>query len=229
MVKKTRWLVLGASHANGSYDSYGGWATRLKCFLHMVSVASQFEEEHLQYDLTISANTTDLLLERFEAESKTRITQGKDHIALISLGTTDSEVHIKTKRSSISIDKFRDNIGLLIDRSRTMGMRPIFIGLTPVNEDLVYPMPWKKGFGLSNESIQCFDKVIRMVCKNRNVEYIELFSTISNLNFEKDLLVDGVHMNTQGYNIVYGLIKNRLDSLKLWSGIYNDLDQQGGY
>ena len=85
-------------------------------------------------------------------------------------------------------------------------------------------MPWKKGFGLSNESIQRFDKAMKLVCEKRNVEYVELFSTVSNANYKKDLLVDGVHMNTQGYDTVYGLIKNRLDSLKLWSSIYNDLD-----
>ena len=69
-------LIFGDSIIYGAWDREGGWAARLRKFLDEKTLT---EEDFycLVYNLGISGDTTEDLLERFEFETEQRIKEKK--------------------------------------------------------------------------------------------------------------------------------------------------------
>lgn len=94
----TQILVFGDSIAYGSWDKAGGWVQRLRTFIE-----EKYPEEHLVYNLGVSADTTDSLLERLEIEIKKRGSErnqrrGIATILIFQIGTNDSAILSTKKR-----------------------------------------------------------------------------------------------------------------------------------
>jgi lysophospholipase L1-like esterase len=60
-----------------------------------------------------------------------------------------------------------------------------------------------------NEYIEKFNEIIIDECSKNKVDFIEFFEKFSKLDYKK-LLVDGVHPNTKGHKLIFGIVKNFL-------------------
>jgi hypothetical protein len=62
----------------------------------------------------------------------------------------------------------------------------LFIGLTPVQDELLNPMPWSKsGKCYSTERMQLFDNALRAFCKQSDTTYIDVWADFELKGFKQ--------------------------------------------
>jgi len=218
-------LVFGDSITFGFYDKEGGWVQRLRKFLDekLLNELETLDKKVLRklkapyffvYNLGISGNTTEDLLERFEFETKQRFGDNKEIMFIFSIGICDSE-YIHSKNSlRFSPQKFEDNIQKLINLAKKFSPEIIFVGLTPVDETKTIPIPWATNKSCKNEYIQKFNEIIKSVCKENKIHFIEIFEKIVKLDYKK-LLEDGLHPNSKGHQEIFEIVKDYLIQNKI--------------
>ncbi len=143
-----RILIFGDSIAYGACDKEGGWVQRLRKFF------DENYEDYLIYNLSISGDTTEELIKRFEFEAKQRLKEKDETIIIFAIGINDSQfVHSKNK-NRIALEKFKENLRKLIQLAKKFSSKIIFVGLTPVDETKTTPIIWDINKLYKNEYIQ---------------------------------------------------------------------------
>ena len=196
--------IFGDSITFGVGDNINrGWCDRLKKYFEN---GGQY---HYLYNLGISGNTTDDILKRFDVETKARVKFKRDqdrNVIIVAIGANDSKMLGEKKTPKIEFDIFSNNIQALIDKAKSFTKEVVFIGLTPVDENLT--LNYEDTF-LSNERLKLFNNKIQELCKINNILFLDIFQEFSKLNY-KELLSDGLHPNKEGYEEMFVLIKSFL-------------------
>jgi lysophospholipase L1-like esterase len=210
-------LVFGDSTVWGAWDIEGGWVQRLRKILDKKHMTNK-EFFGIVYNAGISGNTTEHLLGRFEFETKQRLEElekGEDLIIIISIGGNDS-AYFKNKNSNwISPEKFKENIKKLIELARKFSSKIIFVGLEPIDESKSDPLPWDDNISYKNEYIQNYNEIIKSICKNENIIFVEIFDEWVNQDYKKFLCDDGFHPNSEGHKKIFEKVKETLIKNKL--------------
>ena len=208
-----RILIFGDSITYGAWDREGGWAARLRKFLDEKTLT---EEDFycLVYNLGISGDTTEDLLERFEFETEQRIKEKKDTAVIFAIGGNDATFNNKDDQCQISQKEFKENIEKLIKLAEKYASKTVFIGLLPADESKTTPIPWAPNKSYKNEQIFQYDKIIKSVCRGNNISFIDVFNQFVNLDY-KNLLEDGQHPNSLGHHKIFEIIKKFLVENKI--------------
>ena len=195
-------LIFGDSITWGAKDIMrGGWVERLRT--HFMKRDSEV------YNLGISDDTTEDLLERFESEARQRI-YGKENIFIFEIGTNDSAFLKSKKGNQINPEKFRQNIENLMKLAKKFSSKIIFVGLIPVDESKTNPAPWNIDFIYSNKYIEYYNDLIKMACKKNKIRFVELSGKLANADLE-----DGLHPNSRGHEKIFGIVRDFLISNKI--------------
>ena len=203
----TNILVFGASITWGAWDREGGWVQRLRNFVDEKNISNP-DYDRMIYNLGISGDTTENLLSRLENEVKTRLSE-EETIIIFSIGTNDSQfVHDKNDLN-IPIEKFEDNLKELIKQARKYSNKIIFIGLCPIDQSKVDPIPWAKDRAYRKELVEKFDKKIKQICKKEKIYFIGVYEKLIKEDYKK-LLEDGVHPNSEGHKKIFQIVKDFL-------------------
>jgi len=205
----TKFLILGDSITFGAWDKAGGWAQRLRTFIE-----EKHPEEHLVYNVGISGDTSDSLLERLEFETKNRTQEKSKIIFIFQIGTNDSVFLRNKKNLWVSQEIFRKNIKGIIKKSRNFSEKIFFIGITPVDESRTQPAYFDKNVIYRNEYIIKYNEIIKEVCNVENIPFIELLDEFFKLNY-KNLLQDGVHPNSEGHKKIFEIVRDFLIENKI--------------
>jgi lysophospholipase L1-like esterase len=129
-----RLCVWGSSIARGSGDTVkGGWVERLR--MELINGPKDLSV----YNLSISGATSASLLERFDVEYKAR----QPEIVIIAIGLNDSAFFTKKSKPWIDITTYEKNIASLYNNAKKKS-KVVFVGITPVDESKVQPIPWRK-------------------------------------------------------------------------------------
>lgn len=193
--------IFGASITYGAWDfEKGGWANRLR--LHLDN--NKFYSE--VYNLGISGNTTSDLLKRFDTELEAR----KPDKIIFSIGNNDSILLIKEKCQMTQIEKFEENIKVLISKSRKQTQNIVFTGLTPVDEERTSPIPWATNKIYKNQYIKIYNDKIKEICDSEKIKFIDLYDKFINLENYKEILEDGLHPNSDGHQLIFEIIKQNI-------------------
>jgi lysophospholipase L1-like esterase len=212
----TKILCFGNSITYGYCDiELSGWVQRLRKFLDE-KVKQNTKLYFEVYNLGIPGDTTEDLLKRFKTETKARLIEldKEDVIIIFSLGINDSQ-YIHDKASlRVSEGKFKENIKKLISLAKKITSKIIFVGLTPVDETKTIPIPWNTNKSYKNEYIQKYNQIIKSVCKDNKIWFVEIFEKWIKIDYKK-LLEDGLHPNPIGHenifeNIREFLVKNKI-------------------
>lgn len=116
-----RILIFGDSISHGKWDyKTGGWVQKLSNFLDEKSLLDP-HFDYSVYNLSISGDTTEEILERFESEAKQRL-KYEEGIIIFAVGINDS----CKGRLAVSPAKFRENIQKSIDLARKFSSKIIF-------------------------------------------------------------------------------------------------------
>ncbi|MFT4244271.1 MAG: GDSL-type esterase/lipase family protein [Candidatus Woesearchaeota archaeon] len=201
--------VFGDSLTFGRGDNINsGWCEKLK---------RNFESQdyyNCLYNLGVCGDTTEYILKRFDVETKSRIRlkrEGDRYIIIISVGLNDSRLVGENKTPQTEIKKFEENIQVLIQKAKKYTFEIMFIGLTPVDELLTLNY---EDTTFTNERISKFNEIIKSSCQKNNILFFDMFENFSKLNYQ-ELLGDGLHPNSQGYEEMYKLIKEFLFKQKV--------------
>lgn len=209
----SRILVFGDSITYGEKDKKGGWVERLKNFF----IEKSFSDPNFDYsvyNLGVSGDTTEELLKRFEFETKQRLWMREEIIIIFAIGTNDSQFINKEKRFRVSLQEFERNIQELIAIAGKFSSKIIFIGLTPVDDLKVDPIPWFPEVSYANEYIKNFNKTIKLICKKNNVYFIDILNEFLDTDYKK-LLEDGAHPNSEGHEKFFETVKDFLIQNKI--------------
>ncbi len=192
--------VFGDSTTRGEWDlEKGGWVNRLQIYVH-----SKNTNRDKVYNLGISAGTTSTILERFEFEAKIR----KADALIFQSGGNDSVVlESKNGPNNIPIDQFRKNLEEIIQKAKNITSNIIFIGFKNVDETKVTPAPW--GDYYFNIEIKKYNEVMKNVCQENNIPYLDIFGLLENEDF-----TDGLHPNAAGHEKIFEKVKNFLEKEK---------------
>ena len=111
-------------------------------------------------------------------------------------------------------EKFEKNITNMIGLARKFSSRNIFLGLMPVDEKKTTPIPWRKDISYKNEYIEKYNEIIKNVCRENKIGFIDIFDKFLKNNYKK-LLDDGLHPNSKGHEKIFGIVKNFIYDKKI--------------
>jgi len=200
-------LVFGDSIAHGDYDSEGGWVDRLKRHLKVLFLKGKISEDIDLYNLCVDGDTSKEVLERLEYECAARCWDKKINSIVFAIGINDSII-INDKNKTPKA-KFKNNLEKLYSIASKYANIIIFVGLTPVEETKVTPMPWSPEESWLLKEIKKYDGIIQNFCKENDLPYLYLYDKLT----IKDL-ADGAHPNTKGHEIIFQTVKNFLEEKK---------------
>ena len=207
-------LIFGDSITCGYWDLRGGWVQKLKEKIDEKSLSAPKDFYYNLYNLSIDGNTTAELLKRFEFETKQRLIN-EETIFIFGIGINDS-CFVQTKNVFLVLEEnFRQNIQELIKLSKNYSSKIVFVGLTPVEEIKVTPLPWSKtGKSYRNKNIQKYNQIIKQVCEENEIYFIEIFENWIKTDYKK-LLEDGVHPNSEGHKKIFEIVRDFLKEKKI--------------
>lgn len=197
-----RFYIFGDSITYGSFDVEGGWIQRLRKYFDSKSM------DFRVYNLGITINqTTETILNRFEFEMKERTDQEDKNIIIFAIGINDSFIINNKNAVQIEKEKFKKNILKLMKLSKQFSNKIIFIGLTPVEESKTTLIASSQGkISYRNDYIEKYNAIIREVCREKNIYFIEVFDEWKKIKYKK-LLKDGLHPNSNGHKKIFELVK----------------------
>ena len=192
-------IVFGASQVYGFNDwKNGGWVQLLKSY---VEKNSNFDD--IVYNLGISGDTSTGILRRFEKEMKPRLEIDGRNIIIISAGINDSQYsHGNKKKVRTPEYRYKKNIKKIIKVARKYAKNVFFVGIIPVDDKKVQPIPWAPDKSYAHDICKHYSKAAKGVCKRERVPFLDLFSILSEINYKK-LLDDGLHPTSKGHKIIF--------------------------
>lgn len=206
-------LVFGDSIAYGAWDEEGGWVERLKREIHKRVISSNLKFYCDVYNLSIDGGFTKDILKRFEFEVQQRIIE-EETVIVFAIGINDS-CFMKGKKTDEEFEVFRKNILKLIQLSSKFSARIIFLGLAPVDEEKTNPIPLSRIRACyKNKYIKKYDDIIRSVCTEKNIDFIEIYDEFCNVKYKK-FLFDGLHPNSIGHEKIYKIVSRYLKRKKI--------------
>lgn len=202
-------LIFGDSIAYGAWDTEGGWVQRLRTRFDEHNLQNLDDEVTLVYNLGISGDTSTDLVERFEHEARARTASDETTIIILAIGSNDATITTATNTPATSIETFTSNITTLIKQATFIAEAVSLVGLTPVDEARVNPVPWAPHLALKNSSIQQFDTILQDVAATTDTPYIDIASAFTKHNVAT-LLEDGDHPNSEGHAIIAATVWQHL-------------------
>jgi len=213
----TLFLVFGTSTTYGAWDLEGGWVQRLRKYLDQ----KQFNDQGLYYvvyNLGISGDTSEGILERFEFETKQRLAlkdEGEEVIIMICVGVNDSIYNNKTKKHQVELNKYALNVEKLIHLAKKYGTKVVFVGNKPIDESKVDPIPWLKDCSYKEVFVEQYDNKVAEICKKNKIPFIDMYHLFNKKPNYQKLLTDGVHPSTEGHKMIYEIVRDFLINEKI--------------
>ncbi len=192
-------LVFGDSIAHGVWDREGGWAQRLRRFLDEKKFPIPL------FNLSITTETTEDLLKRFEFETEQRM-RGDEIIIIFAIGVNDSQIF--RGRELVPPERFEKNVEKLVNLAGKYTEKIVFLGLLPVDEEKTNPVAWNPDVSYRNDRIEKYNGIIKKVCEARGIPFIDLFGEW--FDDYKNYLDDGLHPNSEGHKRIFETVKNFL-------------------
>lgn len=193
-------LVFGDSITYGAWDKEkGGWVNHLRLALEN----DNSNNYYTIFNLGISGDVTEGIKNRFDNECKIRFNKNDNTIIIFSIGINDSQ-NIKDE-DRVLLGTFRNNVISLINSAKKYTNNILFIGLTKVDESKVTPLPWDKDKCYLNNKIIIFDKELKNICLENNVDYLYIYDLL-----ELEELFDGLHPNNVGHQKICDKVKTKI-------------------
>ena len=184
--------------------SEGGWVDRLKSFC-MERELKNSEFDYPVYNLGLSGDNTNDLLKRFGFETKQRMKLKEEIIIIVAIGVNDSQVG----KIGINIELFKSNVEKLFSVASKFSLKIIFVGLNPIDDPKTNPIPWDENMFYTNERIENYNNIIKSICEEKQIYFIDIFSKFSKLDYKK-LLEDGLHPNSEGHQKMFEIVRDFL-------------------
>lgn len=197
-----RILFFGDSIAQGFFDEKGGWVQRLINKYHMLSYEER-DKENARYiecfNLGISGDTVEGVLNRFEQEFSARQIYPEENIVVIAIGTNDAIM--RDNRAVMDVYEFQEILEKLIDTVKQQVDKILLVGLPSVDESMTNPWPYsstKKQW--SNNILNTFEDTIKQSAERKNIAFVPIHdSFLAQMEAGQALLGDGLHPDRRAH------------------------------
>lgn len=209
-----RILVFGDSIGQGFWDVDGGWVSRIRHQYDKQIVQNRGEIKYpTVFNLGISGDLTQNVLDRIENEAKARELPGEECAIVLAIGINDSV--LTENVAQMDVYEFQEQYEELVNKAKDISSRVLCVGLTAVDE--VLANPWEgstTGKQWLNNRINLFEDTIKQVAIQKDVQFVGLHDGfIKLLEQGQHLLNDGLHPNKKGHEIIAKVILPELNKL----------------
>jgi len=200
-------FLFGDSITWGSWDPIaGGWAQRLRAEI------DRFQTVHWEfwcptYNLGIPGDTTKDLDSRIENEIAARMEPGDETIVLIAIGINDSVVAHSAK--SLSVDEYFLNLKSIVSKARKYTDKIGLLGLFPVDENLLTPVPWDTSISCTLKRVEEFNERCIALARECEIPALDFWKQLRDRDY-RPMLFDGLHPNSDGHKWMYEAIREFL-------------------
>jgi lysophospholipase L1-like esterase len=209
-----RVLVFGDSITQGYWAVSHGWVDRVRRHYDGIQITGLNElDEPTVFNLGVSADNSDNILLRIEAEvrARTRPTHSTKPIIVVQVGINDGST--QPDESQVSLEKYEQNLRQIAATMKPLSSRLIFVGFSSCNEEQTTPVDWGD-FYYRNETIKTYEASMAKVASEQSVDFIPVFDEFEKVAAKnKDLLPDGLHPNESGHELMYNIIMPKLQEL----------------
>ncbi|MFB6145015.1 MAG: SGNH/GDSL hydrolase family protein [Candidatus Nanohaloarchaea archaeon] len=203
-------LVFGDSIAMGEKDPEGGWTERFRKELDI-------DEDYFIYNLGVSGDTTRDTLRRFEDELESRrvVDESSETVLIFQVGINDSLVLLVNDRENqVNIQETQQNMEKIILRALDLADEVLILGLTPVVEGDVDPLPWNSRKAYRYKEIRRYEDAIYELCVRYDVHFIEIYDNFIDRDYA-ELLEDGLHPNAEGHELLKDIVKDYMEEERM--------------
>ncbi len=207
-----RVLVFGDSITQGFYGSHGGWVGLLIRYYQKHTLKDLRAEGEVQvFNLGISGNTAEDVLDRIDAETTARTNSNHETVIVLAIGTVDSKLRNNVAVSDVYA--FQETYEALIKKAQKLADNIVCVGLSAVDEKLSNPWVYSTdGEQLLNNRLNLFEDTIKQSALRLQVPFVPVHDRfLKALENGQDLLVDGLHPNDAGHKMIAELVKPALD------------------
>jgi lysophospholipase L1-like esterase len=208
----TQIFVFGSSNAYGVGGPGGGWADKLKTWLHEQMFATNgIGEKHELYNFGKPGATIQFVKQNFPALLKTYGNNGRK-IAVVSVGGNNVKAEDLPENFVSSIEEYTQIMADLLKDLQTSFDQLIVMGYRPYDEKKTLPKPNPLTGGCSyfwNARTAKFSETLKKMCAENNYNFIDL-NIPEQEWIEKYLCVDGLHPNDAGYQLMFEAIKKEI-------------------
>lgn len=206
-----RVLIFGDSITQGFYDEKGGWATRLVNQYLGQEVTGEINAPTL-FNLGISGDTTQNLLDRFESEATARIDKTGKNAIVFAIGTNDT-IYRENEFDSTA-DEYRQKLDSLYNIASAYSDKLLFVSLFPIVDELLQPFPWSSsGKCYSTERMKLFNDTLTTFCQDKRLRLVDLWTVFEQQSDLKSLFFDGIHPNHEGHQVIADIVRPELEGL----------------
>lgn len=205
-----RITVFGGGTVQGLWDKKGGWVQRLKNELTQRTMDTNGKKYYETFCLGVRGDNTQDIIDRFETELDNREKHDEDaeNILIFHIGANDAQFVFEEDDIKTSPEDFRSQLNDLMDRADQRAEHVVFLGLLPVDDENVEPMPAIEGRSYTSNRMKQYSDLIEELCTAHNHMFIDTYDL-----FEADfdeLSDDGLHPNTRGHKLLFETVKDRL-------------------
>lgn len=198
-------VAIGTSTLYGRVDPQGGgYIGRLRRW------HEKNDPHNAVFNLGISGETTDEILERLIPECKIR----KPDLIILTSGSNDTRrIGSKNNPVTTSIQQFKKNVNLMIEQAKSLA--PIMMtSIYPINEKQTVPLKyWHETHYYLLQDAIIYAQAARDICNNRHIPYLDIFNQWMKKDYYDLLFEDGLHANSKGHEMIFQQLKKFLKGL----------------
>ena len=207
-----RVLIFGDSITQGYFDAEGGWVGRLRQEYDRLRENGPKIDPPVVFNLGISGNTSQDVAARIDNETRARLWPGEEMVVIINVGVNDAR--IDGTRPFLAPEQYRNNLMMAIETSKKYSDKILIVGLLPCIENRTTPVDWSEdNISWTNQRIRDFDRTANEVATAHNLPFVDIFAPFQAHLVKHDLLPDGLHPNSEGHQIIAGIVRPPLSNL----------------
>jgi lysophospholipase L1-like esterase len=207
-------VVLGDSVGAGCWDREGGWVDRVRSELYGRVVdddAPSYESDAYAevYNLSVSGETAVGTVDRFD-EVGPRLSDWDTNVVVLAVGANDAY----RLDGDLNTDpgRFKEVYGRLLEEARAEADHVICVGLPPVDEGRVDPVPWRTEISYLEADRDRYADMIAEVAGEYGVPVVAPFDDVQESE-KDDLLDDGIHLSTEGHRRLAAAVLDVLEAI----------------
>lgn len=206
-------FIFGDSLPYGKWDlETSGWAGRLR--RHMDEKVMDGKGYFETFNFGVPGDSLQGLLKRFEPDLKPRFRDGEDIIIIFQIGINDTQFVSQAGQIRTNKEEFRSDLLDLIGIAQKYTQKVVFLGLTPINEEQSLTVPWYHDDYYRNKVIKEYNEIIKSAAKEKGAHFLGLFEKLNQKRYF-DNLVDGIHPNSKGHELLFRIVREFLVDKKI--------------
>ena len=194
------YIIIGDSLTYGIGDfETGGWAAMFKNYI--VNKDDSKVCKNYVHVAAFPGATSTIILTKLNGIYRVFKNDELNNVVILSIGVNDTQEFNGTLKTSL--EDYERNIRNIIYYVTSQGAKLIILGLARIQSDEKFF--WKPGKFYCNETLEEYDKILRKVCEEDNIDYINTSDVLDKTDY-----IDGLHPNHDGHQKTFVRVRDNI-------------------